>query len=1237
MKLINKRIFKRLVGVMLTLSMIFSVCIPAAALSVKDLLKRNEVQVTLGESTHLRSGLFNIKAEWSSSDTSIVSVDSRGNVTGISIGEAKVTRTARSLFGTVKKTVFYIEVIKPKADFTVKVGQSLILSETDGKTVYKSSDKKVAVIDGNTVIGVGIGIAEITVQAQKINMFRRFGAKFAGASDSYTVEVISNENYEGEFLPPALATLFGVSADEYDSDGDGLSNCAEVYILSTDPTLCDTDGDGISDAEEDFDTDGLTNIKEVKLGTKLNGADTDGDGASDGDEVNELDTDPLIPDTDGDGLTDGDEYVLGLCPTKKMTDGITPDGKRVFEQHLAKENIEEILLDEENAAIPSLMLTTTGNINSRVCIISSVCDTFGDSRAIVGEPVDVCGDDLGEGKITFSLKNSSSYSLLKDGKETSFSTSVICRYADGVNEYLRTDHDEENNTLTADISKAGTYFVLDIGGLFGELGYKMPNSVYSNRVNFQYKPHKASDVMAQADIVFIIDATGSMSEEIKAVKENISGFVDTLSSKGVSASLALVSYQDLEADGENSTQVHKNGADNWFYDVDSYKNAIASLTLGDGGDYPECALDALETSRLLDMRASAGKIFVLVTDANYKTDNRYGIASMNDEIDLLKNAGVSCCVISKPFWANEYYDLYTETNGTWGDIYGDFSTELSELAESIGSDVVGDGHWIYLDGAVPTPVRLNEKPYVGSTVDTDGDGVPDIRELETITPNGSVDLDALLTEISGGIITGTNYGIVETYTYISNPAVGDTDFDGVDDYEDNMPKSNTVKGIMHYPYDSKACNVEFEMDYRDIIDGDNTKYSKNLSVLSILYAGDTYDETYIEITEGAKTGGSDTGKNLGTLLGLDSDSKFISVKSSEYSYDKDDVTDFFVGHKKIIYNGVENEVVIVAVRGTNGTNAEWSSNFDVGANTAEYYNATGKNHPDWKNKNNHKGFDVTATRVYNKLIPYLEANIDSKARKTILICGHSRGAAIANILGARFEREQPEYNSFTYTFATPYSTTDSDAGSYKTVFNVVNSDDLITALPLEKWGFKKYGTTKSVSIRANYASGKAEGSFKWLTGVDYNDDGGTQRTLDCFAAIADNRAQLYKLDTTADGKVYENDVGHLTKGGAEKELVELSATLESEKLARFCTLTVTGSLAWWHVEVNYCPAYFMQIIANMTTGVGPVLGRDVKGKYATAKTSFVASSGFVVVGGLTHPHMQPTYYLIARNDFLPLK
>ena len=58
--------------------------------------------------------------------------------------------------------------------------------------------------------------------------------------------------------------------------------------------------------------------------------------------------------------------------------------------------------------------------------------------------------------------------------------------------------------------------------------------------------------------------------------------------------------------------------------------------------------------------------------------------------------------------------------------------------------------------------------------------------------------------------------------------------------------------------------------------------------------------------------------------------------------------------------------------------------------------------------------------------------------------------------------------------------------------------------------------------------------------------------------------------------------------------------LEKYKLLKFCKISV-GRNAFdpkdYTVQINICPAYFMQSLANMTTGVGPMLGRDVKGKY----------------------------------------
>jgi hypothetical protein len=117
-----------------------------------------------------------------------------------------------------------------------------------------------------------------------------------------------------------------------DADGDGLTNLEE-YLAGTDPHRADTDGDGMSDAWEranwldprdpldgaqDPDRDGLSNLRESVAGTQPRNPDTDGDTFPDGWEVASQ-LDPLQPDDpqadpDGDGMTNIEEYVAGTAP-----------------------------------------------------------------------------------------------------------------------------------------------------------------------------------------------------------------------------------------------------------------------------------------------------------------------------------------------------------------------------------------------------------------------------------------------------------------------------------------------------------------------------------------------------------------------------------------------------------------------------------------------------------------------------------------------------------------------------------------------------------------------------------------------------------------------------------------------------------------------------------------------------------------------------------------------------------
>ena len=114
-----------------------------------------------------------------------------------------------------------------------------------------------------------------------------------------------------------------------DTDGDGLSNDREV-ALGTNPSSPDSDGDELLDGDEinrstdplntDTDADGLSDGEEVlRQGTDPLNPDTDNDRLLDGDEISRG-TNPLNMDSDGDMVNDGDEIDLGLDPTKPDTD-----------------------------------------------------------------------------------------------------------------------------------------------------------------------------------------------------------------------------------------------------------------------------------------------------------------------------------------------------------------------------------------------------------------------------------------------------------------------------------------------------------------------------------------------------------------------------------------------------------------------------------------------------------------------------------------------------------------------------------------------------------------------------------------------------------------------------------------------------------------------------------------------------------------------------------------------------
>ena len=149
-----------------------------------------------------------------------------------------------------------------------------------------------------------------------------------GSSDSESISInnISEDTSEKDSLqdsdedgiPDETEEKYGTDKEDPDTDGDGLSDIAEITVFGTDPLKKDSDDNDKNDNDEDMDNDGISNYDEVYVYfTDPASADSDGDGLSDHDEIHKYKTSPLKTDSDDDGASDKWEIDNNFAPDKK--------------------------------------------------------------------------------------------------------------------------------------------------------------------------------------------------------------------------------------------------------------------------------------------------------------------------------------------------------------------------------------------------------------------------------------------------------------------------------------------------------------------------------------------------------------------------------------------------------------------------------------------------------------------------------------------------------------------------------------------------------------------------------------------------------------------------------------------------------------------------------------------------------------------------------------------------------
>lgn len=214
----------------------------------------------------------------------------------------------------------------------------------------------------------------------------------------------------------------------------------------------------------------------------------------------------------------------------------------------------------------------------------------------------------------------------------------------------------------------------------GQLLYQLHRNnifLYDNEVEVQdfTLAKDTSGGTNKADIIFVLDVTGSMTNEIAGVRDNIIEFCDSLSYRGIDFRLGMVTFLDEIENIYDFTD-----------DVQQFQLSVSAQYAHGGGDGPENSLDALSAAAQFEFRQNANRIIIWITDANFHINNTITQLTKEAVIDQLLAEGITVHCIGDPVFQTDYYDQIILNTG--GDFYNinenfrDILLEVSRLNQS---------------------------------------------------------------------------------------------------------------------------------------------------------------------------------------------------------------------------------------------------------------------------------------------------------------------------------------------------------------------------------------------------------------------------------------------------------------------------------------------------------------------------------------------------------------------------
>ena len=167
----------------------------------------------------------------------------------------------------------------------------------------------------------------------------------------------------------------------------------------------------------------------------------------------------------------------------------------------------------------------------------------------------------------------------------------------------------------------------------------------------------------EIDLVFIIDKTGSMEDNVRGIRAYIDLFFEHFARSGHDAAFGLVTFADVTQKKPRVRGVTT--------DHGKFKNWLYKIKFEGGGDLAESGLDALmDALNKIKFRDNPQRFFVLVSDGAFHDADYDGRSAYSQDgvIEALQHTGVRVDVIGLNFLPIK--QIAWATGGTWRAIPG---------------------------------------------------------------------------------------------------------------------------------------------------------------------------------------------------------------------------------------------------------------------------------------------------------------------------------------------------------------------------------------------------------------------------------------------------------------------------------------------------------------------------------------------------------------------------------------